>query len=177
MKKMKKLMLLVITIGLSIVAQAQVNYDVIVKHTGEKLEVKVSLVDDEKITYTYLNENVLLTIGKNCVKQIIFSSGRVQECSAKITVKGINDWEKVIITTNLDDVKGLIRKGEVSSSASNDWNFKSKEGIDKKATMKIKKKAAAMYGHIIFLQDQRKKNMTLISGASSDKYGVVYGYE
>jgi len=60
---------------------------------------------------------------------------------------------------------------------SNSWNFKSKEGVDKKATMKFKKQAAALKAHIILLQDQTKLNPTLISGASSSKNGVAYGYE
>lgn len=154
----------------------QPNNDIIVKHTGENLNVKIISVD-EKITFTYPNENVTQTIAKSCVQEIKFSSGRVQQCSEKVVVNGEEDWEKVIITTNPDDVNGLVRKGEVRSSSSNSWNFKSKEGVDKKATMKIKKEAAALKGHIILLQDQVKKNETILSGASSDKYGVAYGYK
>ncbi|MFZ4412000.1 MAG: hypothetical protein ACOYOV_02870 [Bacteroidales bacterium] len=172
---MKKLILIYFVLLFSTV-YAQTNNDIIVKHTGERLNVKIISVD-EKITFTFPNENVTQVIGKNCVKQIIFNSGRIQECSEKIVIKGEDDWEKVIISTDPEDIKGLVRKGEVRASASNTWNFKGKEGIDKKATMKIKKEAASLKGHIILLQDQTKKNQTIYSGASSDKYGTAYGYE
>jgi hypothetical protein len=157
-------------------ANAQTSNDIIVKHTGENFNVKIISVD-EKITFTYLNENATQTIGKNAVREIIFSSGRIQQCSEKIVVKGEDDWGKVIITLEPDDIKGLVRKGEVLSSSSNSWNFKSKEGVDKKSTKKIKKDAAALKGHIILLQDQTKNNATFWDGASSSKNGVAYGYE
>jgi len=34
------------------------------------------------------------SIGNNCVKEIVFSSGRIQEISEKIVIKGEEDWEK-----------------------------------------------------------------------------------
>lgn len=150
--------------------------DVIVKHNGDRLNVKIISVNDN-ISFTYPNETSVNAISKNCVKEIDFSTGRVEHCSDKIFVSGEGDWEKVIITNNPDDIKGLVRKGEVSSTASNTWNFSGKAGVDKKATMKIKKEAAALRAHIIFIQDQEKKNGSLISGATSSKSGVAYGYE
>lgn len=50
-------------------------------------------------------------------------------------------------------------------------------GIDKKATMKIKKEAAKLNSHVILLENQFKKNMTFWSGATSSKYGIAYSYE
>jgi c-di-GMP-binding flagellar brake protein YcgR len=159
----------------SIGSFAQPTLDIILKHTGEQLKVKIISVD-EKITFTYPNETSNQVIAKNCVREIIFSSGRVQEITEKIIVNGEDDWQKVIVTTNPDDIKCLNRKGEVRSSASNTWNFKGKDAIDKKATMKIKMEAAKLKAHIIFIQDQVKTGQTYYSGASSEKYGVAYSY-
>lgn len=172
----KSILSLVYFMLLFSIAHAQPSSDIILKHTGERLNVKIISVD-EKITFTFPNETASQTISKNCVREIIFSSGRVQEITEKIVIKGKDDWEKVIITTNPEDVKCLVRKGDVRSSASNTWNFKGKEGVDRKATMKIKKEAAELKAHIILIQDQTKTNETIFSGASSDKYGVAYGYE
>lgn len=155
---------------------SQPQNDIIVKHNGEKLNAKITAVDD-KITFTYPGETVINTLSKNCVKEIIFSSGRIQECTTKIIILGEDDWEKVIFTSNPEDVKCLVRKGEVSASASNSWNFKSKDGVDKKASMKIKKEAAVMKAHIILLLDQHKEGETLLTGSSSSKSGIAYGYE
>ena len=154
---------------------AQNNFDIIVKHSDEHLSVQVISVD-EKITFNYQNETVTNSISKNCVKEIIFSSGRIQVCSEKIIVNSVEDWEKVIITNNPEDVKCLVRKGDITASASNTWNFKSKSGVDRKATAKIKKEAAELKAHIVLIQSQEKEN-SFWSGASSSKNGVAYGYQ
>ena len=134
-------------------------------------------VDEDKISFSYPNEKLVETISKNCLKEVIFISGRIQKFSEKIIIKGINDWNKVIITANPDDVKCLVRKGEVTASASNTNNLKSKKQVEEKAMMKFKKEAAILNSHIILLQDQHKKDVTFWLGASSSKYGVAYGYE
>lgn len=154
----------------------QVKNDVIVKHNGDRLSVKVLTVD-EKVTFTYPDETVSNTISLNCVSEIIFSNGRVQKCSDKIEVNGEDDWEKVIITNNPNDVSCLVRKGEVRSTANNTWSFKGKMSLDKKATRKIKKEAASLKAYIILLQDQTKTNTTFVTGASSSKYGIAYSYQ
>lgn len=155
---------------------SQNQNDIIVKHNGEHLNVKVISVD-EKITYSYPSESVVNAVGKNCVKEIIFSSGRVQQITEKVIVTGEDDWERVQITTDPDDVKCLVRKGDITSSASNSWNFKSKTKVDKKATEKIKREAASLKAQIILIQSDSKGNAGFLSGDSSSKNGVAFGYE
>lgn len=173
---MKTMILSFMLALLLMVAKAQPATDIIVKHTGEKLNVTIVSVDD-KITFTYPSEKAVQSISKNCVREVIFSSGRVQEITEKVVVSGEDDWKKVIITNDPEDVKCLVRKGEVSGSANNTWSFKSKKGVDDKATMKIKKQAAKLKAYIILIQDQTKTGETVLTGASSDKSGVAYGYE
>jgi hypothetical protein len=173
---MKKVFIISILLLFIKTSFAQPATDIIVKHTGERLNVKIISVD-EKIVFIYPGETANQTVFKNCVREIIFSSGRVQEITEKIIIKGEDDWEKVVITSDPEEVKCLVRKGDVRSSASNSWNFKSKKGVDKKATMKIQKEAAELKACFILITDQTKKNETIFSGASSDKYGVAYGYE
>ncbi|MCC7332166.1 MAG: hypothetical protein IT232_06100 [Flavobacteriales bacterium] len=154
----------------------QIN-DTIVKHTNEIIEVKIISIENNSIIYSYPNESITQTISLNCVNEIKFSSGRLQKGTQKIEIKGEIDWNKVIITANPDDVKCLVRKGEVTASASNTNNLKSKKQVEEKAMMKFKKEAAKLNCHIILLQDQHKKDVTFWSGASSSKYGVAYSYE
>lgn len=174
---MYKIFLFLLVIGQFFFAQQSSNmHDLIIQHSGDSLKVQVISVDD-KVVFKYLNEEATNFLSNNCIDKIIFASGRVQKFDDKVIITGVKDWEKVIITTNPDDVKCLVRKGEVRASSSNDWNFKGKMGIDKKATMKIKKEAAKLNSHVILLEDQFKKNMTFWSGATSSKYGIAYSYE
>ncbi|MEC5173660.1 hypothetical protein [Chryseobacterium nepalense] len=172
---MKTILLLLLFSGQLFLSQ-NLNTDIIINHSGDSLKVNIMSVDDI-IIYNFPNESVSNSISKNCINKIIFSSGRIQKFDEKVIINGVKDWEKVIITTNPNDIKCLKRKGEVSSTSSNDWNFNGKVAIDKKATMKIKKEAAKLNAHVIFLEDQYKTNMTFWSGATSSKYGVAYSYE
>lgn len=45
-----------------------------------------------------------------------------------------------------------------------------------KAQMRLKKEAAKMKAHIIFIQNQETKTADVWSGASSIQNGVAYGY-
>ncbi len=155
---------------------ARVKTDTQVKHNGERLNVKI-ISADGKVTSTYPGEAATNTLSLNPVSEIIFSTGRIQKRTEKIVVNGKDDWEKVIIALNPDDVKDIVRKGEVRSTANNTWGFKGKMSPDKKAIMKIKKATAELRNHIILIQEQVKTNTTFVTGGSSSKYGVAYVYQ
>ncbi len=50
-----------------------------IKHTGEKLDVKIVKVSEFTISYTYPNETAEQTIGKYAVAKIEYASGRKEE--------------------------------------------------------------------------------------------------
>ncbi len=60
-----------------------------------------------------------------------------------------NDWEKIIITKNPDDVKGLRRLNEVSAEAARFYGKQSK--LRDEATKKLKQEAAKIGATIILL--------------------------
>lgn len=175
---MKKLFIVLFALLSNFIAICQEKQpDLLIKHSGEVMRVVVSNVTEKDITFTYPNETVINTISKNMVKEIQFSSGRIQKITERVIVTGEDDWEKVTITNNPDDVIGLVRKGEVRAKASNDWNFKSVKGVAEKAEKKIKKEAAEMKAHIILITEQTTKDNSFFSSAKSFKSGVAYGYE
>ncbi|HCT94996.1 MAG: hypothetical protein A2X19_09525 [Bacteroidetes bacterium GWE2_39_28] len=59
------------------------------------------------------------------------------------------DWEKVIVTRNSDDVKGLKRSGDVSAVTSMVLGKQSK--LRKETTIKIKKEAAKIGASIVLI--------------------------
>ncbi|MEO6904205.1 MAG: hypothetical protein ABI315_13785 [Bacteroidia bacterium] len=60
------------------------------------------------------------------------------------------DREKVIVTRNSDDVKGLRRAGDVSAETSRIYGKQSK--LREETTIKIKKEAAKIGASIVFIQ-------------------------
>jgi ribosomal protein L21 len=60
-----------------------------------------------------------------------------------------SDWEKVIVTRNSDDVKGLKRAGDVSAETSKLYGKQSK--LREETTIKIKKEAAKIGASIVLI--------------------------
>ena len=107
---MKKLTLILIAAFAVLFTNAQ-TADKLVKHSGEKIDVKVVKVGETTIIYKYPGEDAEQTIGKFAVASITYGSGRTEEISEKIVIDGKGDWEKVQILTDKSQVIGL-KKGE-----------------------------------------------------------------
>ncbi len=115
---------------------------------------KIKEIADENVKYSYPEEDILISINKNRIKQISYSSGR-KEVFAEITgykeVMGWQDWEKVM-TTNVDDeVDGLFKLGDVSSKVKAGTALSNLNKIKNKALRKIKIRAAMLGANVIHL--------------------------
>jgi hypothetical protein len=148
--------ILLITVTLMLFTFSSNGQDKIVMRSGDTLRVKIVKTTPDLVEFTYPNEDIVNTEYKNSINKIIFASGRVDICSqAKklAIVKGIEDWEKVEITTNPEDVKGLIKLGEVVGKSQ--WGGYAAQGLgNKKARKAIKKNAAKLGGSIVLLQEK-----------------------
>jgi hypothetical protein len=86
--------------------------DKIMMRDSTLVEAKVLTVDDEKITFSYPNEDVVNEKKRGQIAYIIYSSGRREVVSKPIEAQIItdkSDWDKVVVTYNPEDVKGLIK--------------------------------------------------------------------
>lgn len=108
------------------------------------------------VGFTYPKESSINSEYKNCLIKIIYASGREENCAGEKKLAIINsekDWEKVEITSNLDDVKGLTKLGEVIGKSG--WGGGYAQGLgDKIARKDLKKSAAKLGAAIVLLQDK-----------------------
>ena len=111
-----------------------------------------------------MKTNVLITFGLLGLLSGLFATRMV---AAGAKTKG--DYEKVIVTRNADDVKGLTRVGDVSVSAKK--AFGDQTALREAATVKIKK-AAAKKGATIVLIQVDNFGMSPINNVSMS--GVAY---
>ena len=95
--------------------------DKVVLRTGDTLTVNVTKNLETAIEFTYPNETVVNEKSKRDISCIIYVSGRREEIKQNgIAIPEIlseNDWEKVVITSNRDDVVGLEKVKSISVSA------------------------------------------------------------
>ena len=173
---MKKFLLLAVAF-LGFAANAQV--DEIYKHNGEVVEGKVIKLEEYTIIFKYDGEDAENTIGKYAIEKIVYGkTGRVEEVTEKIVVKGEDDWEKVVILEDKAYIAGLKKEGEVRGKTGL-INYHTGNTGDKKAEKKLKMAAAAM-GCPFILQTADKStvgaNSNGLGGSQAIKKGIAYKY-
>lgn len=143
------LYLAIFTAGFS--ANSQPNPDLLYLLEGQK-EVKVKEVGLTSIKYTHPNEETIYTISKLQVRKIVFASGREEIFESPIkSVHGLDDFEKVFITYNPEDIAGLHHKGELFSKATGVTTLSSINQVKNRALDKLKAEAAMTGANVVFI--------------------------
>lgn len=160
---------------------ATAQADQVFLHNGTVVTGKVFRISENTVTFAYENEDAEQTFGKYAVEKVSFGkSGRTQEVSERIHVRSKEDWEKVIIVENTDEIAGLDRKGEVKGKTAF-INYRTGEGSDKTALKKLKMDAAAMGCAFVHITTDKDIDRKGIDGGSfgqlqSIKKGIGYSY-
>lgn len=174
---MKKILLVgALILGLNL---ANAQSDVITKHNGESVNGKVVKLEEYTIIFKYDGEDAENTLSKYAVEKIVYGkSGRVENITDKIEVKGEDDWEKVVILEDKGYAAGL-KKGEEVRGKTGLINYHTGNTADKKAEMKLKK-AAAIVGCPFILMTADKAtvgfNSNQLGGSQAIKKGIGYKY-
>lgn len=153
--------------------------DKIFKHSGETVDGKVVRVEEYTIVYKYDGEDAENTLSKYAIEKIIYGkSGRVENVTEKIVVKGEADWEKVILFEEKSYIAGL-KKGEEVRGKTGLINYHTGNTGDKKAEKKLKMAAAAA-GCPFILQTLDKTTVgassNALGGSQAIKKGITYKY-
>lgn len=169
---MRKSILTLFTALFSLAVFAQ--NDQMVKHNGEKLDVKVIKVGETTITYKYPGEDAEQTIGKYAVASIKYGgSGRKETITQKVVVNGKSDWENVVILTDKSQVLGLKEGEAVRGKTSGLISYQTAGSADKKATRKIKEAAAEDGAPFVLMTSDKADGFGV---KQSVKNGVTYSY-
>ncbi|MFY7666327.1 hypothetical protein [Flavobacterium sp.] len=173
---MRKLFYVLIVL---ITANLQAQVDIITKHNGDIIKGKVVRVQEYTIEFKYDGEDAEITMSKYAIEKIVYGkSGRVEEVTEKIVVKGEDDWEKVIIFEEKDYIAGLKKVGEVRGKTGL-INFQTGNTGDKKASKKLKMAAAALGCPFIFMTADKSTvgaNSNALGGSQNIKTGIAYKY-
>ncbi len=173
---MKHLFIASILALLSITAFAE---DQIIFHSGTEANGEVVRVEEFLIVFKYTGENAEQTISKLIVNKIIFGSGRVQEITDKIVIRGKEDWEKVELVFDKTMVVGLKKVGEVKGKTSGFFSGSvSAAGADKRSMKKLLMAAAEMNAPFVYLTADKDAARGVGSsyGSQGLKKGIAYTY-
>lgn len=182
---MKKLVLTLIialaALGTAI-SQEAVKYDSIFMTSNDTVIGKITEVTDDGVKFRYPGEDFSNALLTSEYKEIRLSSGRVLKGAERIEIRGIDDWAKVVLTTDEDDVKGL-EKIQALSVATNDkvlGSYADGSRVELNAKIAIKKQAAELGCHIVLITGSRVKDgdptKSFFGSAKASISGVAYRY-
>lgn len=174
---MKKIILILTVLLSTTFANAQV--DVITKHNGEIVKGQVVRLEEYVVVFKYDGEDAENSLGKYAIEKIVYGkSGRVEEVTEKIDVKGEVDWEKVVILEDKSYIAGLKKVGEVRGKTGL-INFQTGNTGDKKAQKKLKMDAAKLGCPFVLMVSDKTTvgaNSNALGGTQAIKTGVAYKY-
>lgn len=156
----KLLILFLVSLTISTFSLAQSKNDVIHLAEGPK-EVQVIEVGFNTIKYSFPNEKTVYSISKHHVNKIEFASGREEVFESPFQpVHGLDDFEKVYISYNPDDVMGLESKGELFSKATGVTTLSSINNVKNRAMEKLKAEASMLGANVVFIGDVYQRGNT-----------------
>jgi hypothetical protein len=125
--------------------------------TGDTLNVHVTRSSDTYIEYTYPNETLINQKNKREISYILYASGRREDILTNVVeipvITNKNDWEKVIITRNREDITGLTMVKNIAVSAGGGL-FHTISSSQEMAIKLIKKKAAKLKCGIVLITSE-----------------------
>ncbi|MBR6106192.1 MAG: hypothetical protein IKP81_14190 [Paludibacteraceae bacterium] len=149
--------------------------DIVIMRNGDTLKVDVKKSTSTTIEYVYPNETVINERSKNEIYKVVYSSGRIEECNSAFQVpivNGVEDWEKVVVSYNTDDVKGLKKVADLDASSG--WGGSMGAGIGYDHCIKKLQKQAAKKGAGIILITGQPNASATARGAATRVTATAY---
>jgi hypothetical protein len=165
----------VVLMGFFLSVSGQEAMDTIFKIEGKILPVDVVKVTSGYVSFTVPGNDQTFTIERKEVQKIIYKNGRIEEYNKPVfEMLDETSWEAVWLTEDKADIKDLYKRGEIS--ANSPASARSPKAAKNSASIRLKKKAAAMKGTVVLIT---KKLSTGGYGEYPGYYveGVVYGTE
>jgi len=131
-----------------------------------------------EVLYTLPHNEVVYRINRQFIGSIVFSSGRKEifRGSKNIgQVKSHRDWGKVELTTNSEDVAGMIKIDWVSVKASGATSLSSVMNTQNRSFRKLKQAAAMLGGEKVFINNQTVEgNILFVRTTRTHLTGTIY---
>ncbi len=151
------ILILLLALGISVTLSAQTKPDKLFLQNETK-EVMVKEVGLSEIKYTFPKEETIYSINKYLVQKIVFGSGREEIIEIPFKdVNGLTDMDKVFVTYNPDEVKGLINLGELYSKATGVTVFSNMSTVKNRSLDKMKAEATMLGANAVLISDARSR--------------------
>ncbi len=151
--------------------------DVIFQHDGTKMNVDVKRIYLNDIYYTLPGDTKVNKMDQRLVHKIEYKSGKVEILNETAPdMREVGDYRKVKVTSDPDDVEGLIEVAKLEAVAEgSDRGYSTPKSLERTATIVLRKKAALVNGNIVLITE-KKTNVAFGEIPSVTLYGTAYSY-
>ena len=142
--------------------------DVIYLRNNDSIVANVTKIDENTIEYKFEGEEIIVVKNKKSIHKIKFKSGREEVFNESVRLPKINgeeDWEKVIVTYDENEVEGLEKIDNIQAKSGWGGSIGSNIGY-KKCVNKLKKDAAKLGGNTILIHGNPNSTATALGGAT-----------
>jgi hypothetical protein len=118
---------------------------------------KVKEIGHQEVLYCLPNEDLVYRLRVRSVLSISFGNGRKEVFNERKNLNIVNtseNWEKVELTTNPDEVVGMNKLDFISVKATGATVYSSVTNTQDRAFRKMKQAAAIMGGNVVLLNNQ-----------------------
>ncbi|MCC5930089.1 MAG: hypothetical protein JJU28_12640 [Cyclobacteriaceae bacterium] len=142
---------------------------------GEIKEVFVDDVSFHNVTFRYPDEHTSQTVSKVLVEKIQFSSGREIIFDKKVwPVNSYEDYEKVFVTYDVNDIAGLKTVDNVHAKARGFTGISGINSVTRRAMRKLKTEAAFKGANVVYIADTYQRGLGMVSNAMATFTGTAY---
>lgn len=143
------------------------SFDKIITFDRQVYVVKIHNITFSEVRFTYPIDTIIHALSRSRISQILYAGGRrdvfiplddpaVKQKemvdTARIIIKNLKDWMKVIVTEDPLDVNDLLALGEIKAKYEADIGNMNNGELMRHVEVSLKKKAALMKAHCVLVE-------------------------
>lgn len=155
----------------------QQETDIIYQHDGTKMFVDVKKIYLNDLYYALPGDTKVKKMDQRLVHKIEYKTGRIEVLNETAPdVREVNDYRKVKVTDDPDDVEGLIEVAKLEAKAEgSDRGYATPKSLERTATIVLRRKAALVNANIVLITE-KKTNVAFGEIPAVTLYGTAYSY-
>ncbi|MDY6800466.1 MAG: hypothetical protein SVU94_04495 [Bacteroidota bacterium] len=155
----------------------ELKTDVVYLHDKTVLKVDVKKIYQNNLYYSLPGDAKVNQMDQRLVYKIEYKSGKTEIINEEPqTVRNINDYRKVKVTYNPDDVDGMVEVAKLEAKAEgSDRSYSTAKTLERTAIIILRRKAALVNAEMVLVTD-KKVHVAFGEIPFTILYGTAYSY-
>ncbi|MEA2107491.1 MAG: hypothetical protein U9P82_12380 [Bacteroidota bacterium] len=155
----------------------ELQTDVVYLHDKTVMQVEVKKIYQNNLYYSLPGETKVNQMDQRLVYKIEYKSGKIEVLNEEPQkVRNINDYRKVKVTYNPDDVDGMVEVAKLEAKAEgSDRGYSTAKTLERTAIIVLRRKAALVNAEMVLITD-KKVHVAFGEIPFTILYGTAYTY-